>query len=49
MATKIKRGTVIIALVAAIAAFAAGPAAAASHGAKGHGHASWVEASWGDL
>jgi len=47
MANKIKRGTAIVALIVAIAAFAAGPASAASH--NGKMHASWVEASWGEL
>jgi len=46
MGSKIKRGSAIIALLVALAAFAAGPAAAKPAKANGFVHASWGEASW---
>ena len=48
MAKKLKRCTAIVALVAAPAVFAAGPAAAARGGTPGSTKASWGEASWGE-
>jgi hypothetical protein len=46
MGTRIKRGSAIIALLVALAAFAAGPAAAKPGHANGNVYASWGEASW---
>ena len=48
MGKKIKQGSAIIAVVAALAAFAAGPAAARPGSGHGAPLASWGEASWGD-
>src|SRR5262249_23812222 len=45
MGKKLKRGSAVIALALALAAFAAGPAAAKPGHVKGN-HASWGEASW---
>jgi len=46
MGKKIKQGSAIIAVVAALAAFAAGPAAARPGGGNVAPLASWGEASW---
>ncbi len=48
MGKQIKRGSAIIALVVALAAFAAGPAAAKPGNGNGVSQASWGEASWGE-
>jgi hypothetical protein len=46
MGSKIRRGSAIIALLVALAAFAAGPAGAKPGKGDGAAHASWGEASW---
>jgi hypothetical protein len=46
MGKKLKRGSAVIALALALAAFAAGPAAAKPGHGKGSPVASWGEASW---
>jgi len=49
MAKKIKRGSAIIALVAALTTFAAGPAVASPGKSHGSGEAGWSQdASWGE-
>jgi len=46
MGQRLKRGSAIIAVVAALAAFGAGPAAAKPGNGNGVPFASWGEASW---
>ena len=48
MGKKLTRGTAIIALAVALAAFLAGPAAAKPGNGNGYVVASWGEASWGE-
>jgi len=48
MGKKVKRGSAIIAVVAALAALGAGPAAAKPGNGNGSSLASWGEASWGE-
>ena len=49
MGTKLKRGSAIIALAVALAAFLAGPAAAKPGNGNGGVVASWGEASWVEI